>query len=73
MTIFLKRLAIGLAAAQGGRRTVERAVRDEWRAIRMAQQDRAHLATLAHPPTTHAPSVEPPSAAPSSLQPPARD
>jgi hypothetical protein len=76
MSELLKRFAAGLASAQCGHRNFERALRKEWRAIRTAEQDRAHLATLVRPPFSLAGPVEPPieqSLAPSpSVEPPAR-
>lgn len=77
MSKLLKRFAAGLASAQCGHRNFERALKQEWRAIRTAEQDRAHLATLVRPPLSDARPVEPPveqSLAPSSsVEPPVRE
>jgi len=75
MSKLLEGLAYGLASAGSGGLNLKQALIKQWRAIRMAEQDRAHLATIVqtpltripltgerpvHPPVTFARSVEPP-------------
>jgi hypothetical protein len=42
----------GATAVWNERQQLKRVLKEEWRAIRIAQQDRAHLATAAHAPST---------------------
>ena len=62
----------GLASARSGRRHLKRAVKEEWRAIRIAQQDRAHLATVAHAPSLGRQALSPAVPGPRSVEPPMR-
>ena len=41
----------GATAAHNERRELKQVLTEEWRAIRIAQQDRAHQATVAHAPS----------------------
>jgi len=65
-------ITVGLASARSGRRYFKRAVKEEWRALRIAQQDRAHLATVAHAPSLRRPGFPPAAAVSRSLQAPVR-
>lgn len=51
MTKLSRTITDGLASARNGGRHLERTLREEWRAIRIAEQDRAHLATVANAPS----------------------
>lgn len=62
----------GLTSARSGRRHLERALKEEWRASRVAQQDRAHLATVAYAPSLCRPDLSPAAPLSRSLQPPLR-
>lgn len=44
------KLTYGLASARSGGLNLEQALKSEWRALRVAEQDRAHLATIAQAP-----------------------
>jgi hypothetical protein len=66
-------LAYGLVSARGERHNLQRALTKEWRAIRIAEQDRAHLATIAEAPLIHLRPVPPSVTFSRSVQPPARD
>ena len=46
-------IADRLASARNGSRHLEQTLKEEWRAIRVSQQDRAHLATVAYAPSIH--------------------
>jgi hypothetical protein len=41
----------GLLSAHNGHRQFKQVLKEEWRALYVAQQDRAHLATVAHAPS----------------------
>lgn len=60
----------GPISARNGSRHLERAVKEEWRAMPIAEQDRAHLATLAHAPAIRRPAPSPVVAISRALQPP---
>ncbi len=62
----------GLASARNGGRNLERALKGEWRAIRIAEQDRAHLATVAYAPSLGRQDPYPTVAALRSIGPPMR-
>ncbi len=49
----------GATAAHNERRQLKQVLKEEWRAIRMAEQDRAYLATVAHAPSTQRILFEP--------------
>jgi hypothetical protein len=77
MSKLLEGLAYGLASASAGGLNLKHTLLREWRAIRMAEQDRAHLATivqapLAQRPLTEVRPVHPPVTFPRSVQPPSR-
>ncbi len=46
MSKLSERLASGLVSARSGHFNLKRALKEEWLAIRTAEQDRAHLATI---------------------------
>ena len=66
-----ERLAYGLVSANSGSLNLHRALTKEWRAIRIAKQDRAHLATIAQAPFTQMLPVQLPVTLRPSVQPPA--
>ena len=49
----------GVTAAHNERRQLKQVLKEEWRAICIAQQDRAYLATVAHVPSTQRILFEP--------------
>jgi hypothetical protein len=49
----------GATAAHNERRQVKQVLKEEWRAIRITQQDRAYLATVAHAPSAQRILFEP--------------
>ncbi len=49
----------GATAAHNERRQLKQVLKEEWRAIRIAQQDRAYMATVAHTPSTQRILFEP--------------
>jgi len=63
------RLASGLASARAGGLNLERALKSEWRAIRVAEQDRAHLATIAQAPVRAVRPIQPAVAPPRPVRP----
>ena len=73
MSKLFQRVAAGWVSVRTGPRDLEWALRREWRAVRTAEQDRAHLATLMCAPGAHdRPAEWLPAPAPS-LAPPHRD
>lgn len=75
MSKLSEKLADGPASANGGGFILKRALKAEWRALRVAEQDRAHLATIVQAPLTQVPvtqvrPVHPPVTFARSLQPP---
>ena len=72
MIKFSQTITDGLTSARNGSRHLERAFKEEWRAIRIAQQDRAHLATVANAPSLRRQDLSPVAPLFRSLQPPIR-
>lgn len=60
MSKLLEGLAYGLASAGNGGLNLKQALIKEWRAIRMAEQDRAHLATIVQAPLAQRPHAQRP-------------
>ncbi len=46
MSKLSEKFAYGLVSARSGHFNLKRALKEEWLAIRTAEQDRAHLATI---------------------------
>ncbi len=67
------KFAYGLVSARSGQSNLKRTLKEEWLALRTAEQDRAHLATIVQAPLTHVRPVHPSVTIPRSVQPPARN
>jgi len=72
MTKLTETIAYSLVSARSGRQQLEQVLREEWRAIRIAEQDRAHLATVANAPSTLRLSLNPAITIRRSVEPPVR-
>ncbi len=46
MSKLSEKFAYGLVSARSGQSNLKRALKEEWLALRTAEQDRAHLATI---------------------------
>lgn len=73
MSKLSERFAFGLVSARSGQSNLKRALKEEWLAIRTAEQDRAHLAMIVQAPLIHVGPVHPAVTFPRSVQPPARN
>lgn len=73
MSKLFQRFAAGWVSVRSRPRDFERALKREWRAVRTAERDRAHLATLMREPATHGRPVEWSPAPVPSFAPPLRD
>ena len=60
------------APARSGQSNLKQALKDEWLALRTAEQDRAHLATIVQARPIQVRPVHPSVTFPRSVQPPAR-